>query len=282
MSTSGFQRHVILYRAPLSERSPILRHLKRMDAGEAVRWALRGLLVGTIVMLSINLHDIAVQRGLLSPALWPLSSRSAVDLPPVREPASLSSDDPRRHVTTDQAVLDRDMQFVLERGGRLILTGRVFQGSAEVLANEVRTRGSQVKTVVINSPGGSLEDAMAMGQLIREKGLQTEVPDGGLCASSCPLIFAGGVQRSASQKAAIGLHQFYAAPGSSNDAVAAISSAQATTARISRYLTEMGVDAALWLHAMDTPPQALYYLTTKERKDYKLVNAAQTQAVVRN
>lgn len=49
--------------------------------------------------------------------------------------------------------------------------------------------------------------------------------------------------------------------------------AQATTARISRHLAEMGVDPALWLHALDTPPQALYYLSPKELEDYKLVTS---------
>ena len=51
----------------------------------------------------------------------------------------------------------------------------------------------------------------------------------------------------------------------------AMSDAQATTARISRHLAEMGVDPALWLHALDTPPQALYYLSPEELADYRLV-----------
>jgi hypothetical protein len=33
----------------------------------------------------------------------------------------------------------------------------------------------------------------------------------------------------------------------------------------------MGVDPALWLHALDTPPQALYYLSPEELADYRLV-----------
>ena len=52
-----------------------------------------------------------------------------------------------------------------------------------------------------------------------------------------------------------------------------MSDAQATTARISRHLAEMGVDPALWLHALDTPPQALYYFSPEELAKYRLVTA---------
>ncbi len=47
--------------------------------------------------------------------------------------------------------------------------------------------------------------------------------------------------------------------------------AQMTTARIARHLAGMGVDAGLWLHALDTPPRALYYLSSDEQARYRLV-----------
>ena len=70
---------------------------------------------------------------------------------------------------------------------------------------------------------------------------------------------------------AVGVHQFYAAAPSISGPAQAMSDAQATTARISRHLAEMGVDPALWLHALDTPPQALYYFTPAELSEYRLV-----------
>ena len=71
-------------------------------------------------------------------------------------------------------------------------------------------RRDYVKTVVLNSPGGSVGDALAMGRLIRESKLATEVEAGKFCASSCPLVFVGGVERRG-DKAAIGVHQVFAA-----------------------------------------------------------------------
>ena len=104
--------------------------------------------------------------------------------------------------------------------------------------------------------------------------------DGALCASSCPLLFAGGVTRTAGDKAAIGLHQFYAPTGSSTAARAGHVRRRRSPppAPISRHLGDMGVDAAIWLHALDTPPRQLYYLTRDEMARYRLVTSTPSLA----
>jgi hypothetical protein len=120
-------------------------------------------------------------------------------------------------------------------------------------------------------------DALAIGRLIHEKGLATKVAAGSLCASSCPIVFASGSQRIASAGAAIGVHQIYAAalvggdPQDTRRAVGtAMSDAQSTTASIIAHLTATGVDPALWLHALETPPDRLYYFTPEEMTRLKL------------
>ena len=47
-------------------------------------------------------------------------------------------------------------------------------------AAEIDKRGGYVKTVVLHSPGGSVQDALQIGRLIREKKFNTEVEDGAL------------------------------------------------------------------------------------------------------
>ena len=131
--------------------------------------------------------------------------------------------------------------------------------------------------MLLDSPGGSVDDALDIGRLVREQGLSTEVSNGGLCASSCPLIFASGETRIAGQEAAIGVHQIYAAALSASpvDALSvagvAMADAQSATAEITRHLGEAGVDAALWLHALETPPDQLYYFSPEELERYRLV-----------
>ena len=115
-------------------------------------------------------------------------------------------------------------------------------------------------------------DALAMARLVREEGFTTRVEQGAFCASSCPLILAAGAEREVDPGAIVGIHQIYAAGQdvAGLSPAQAMSDAQAVTARISRHLVEMDVDPALWVHAMETPPNRLYYLTADEMETYRL------------
>lgn len=252
----------------------IVRYFARFDDGEVVRWAFRGLLLGVIGVLALDLRDLSSENGWWAPeAALPAVPSDPVLPPVVQTDAPIPSDDPRRFVTTGEEILGRPMTFTLEGGGVLAAEGSIDPGSAARFAAEIEARGEYVKTVSLNSPGGALDDAMAMAKLVRGKGIATEVADGAICASSCPLFFAGGLTRTAGPKAAVGVHQFYAASQTPTAPAQAMSDAQATTARISRHLIDMGIDPALWLHALDTPPQALYYFSSEEMAKYRLVTA---------
>ena len=70
--------------------------------------------------------------------------------------------------------------------------------------------------VVVNSPGGDVDAALAMGRAIRAAGLDVVVAQvprdgavafgGAICSSACTLILAGGVRRFAAPDARIGVH----------------------------------------------------------------------------
>lgn len=263
--------------APLPGASPhrrnlLVRYFSRFDDGEVARWAFRGMLLGAIGVLALDLRDLSRENGWWAPeAAMPVLPADPI-LPPVVETnGPIPSDDPRKFVTTGEEALGRPMTFTLGNGGVLAAVGSIDPGSAARFAAEIEARGEYVKTVSLNSPGGALDDAMAMAKLIRGKGIATEVADGALCASSCPLLLAGGLTRTAGAKAAVGVHQFYAAQRTPTAPAQAMADAQMTTARISRHLIDMGVDPALWLHALDTPPQALYYFSAEELAKYGLV-----------
>lgn len=262
-----------------SRRAGLVNYLSRLDDGVIVRWAFRGLLVGAIGVLALDLWDLSQENGWAAAETTMPALTSEPVLPPViQTDAPIPSGDPRRFVTADEEMLGKPIHFTLGTGGVLAAEGSIDAGSAARLAAELEARGEYVKILSLNSPGGALDDAMAMAKLVREKGLATEVVDGALCASSCPLLLAGGVTRVIGGKAAIGVHQFYAATNEPTQPAQAMADAQMTTARISRHLAEMGVDPALWLHALDTPPQALYYLSPEELGKYRLVTAPVTAA----
>ncbi|MGU3494176.1 hypothetical protein ACLBXM_09045 [Xanthobacteraceae bacterium A53D] len=172
-------------------------------------------------------------------------------------------------ISPDKA-LAAPMSFELLADGRLMATGTITPGIAATFAAEVEKRGTYVKTVVLQSPGGSVRDALEMGRLIRARGFATEVKAGGYCASSCPLVFAGGTERRAGAKAGIGVHQVYAAERLAGQGPDGMETAQRITAECQRYLRDMGIDLEVWMHAMETPRDSLFYFTPAEMERLKL------------
>lgn len=249
----------------------LLHRLARIDDGTILRTAFYALLAGSLTMLALDYRELgaaAAQAGVrtgqpLLPAFGPDGPGTA--LPP--------------GITADPDTLRQPLVVSLESGGVLTLTGTLDPGAADRFAAEIAARGEYVTTVSLNSPGGSVHDALAIGSLIREHGFATRVDDGALCASSCPLVLAGGTERRAGPAAAIGVHQIFAThpadalPAGPAAAATAMAEAQRTTALVSRHLAAMGIDPALWLHALETPPDRLYYLSPAERADYRLVTA---------
>jgi hypothetical protein len=130
--------------------------------------------------------------------------------------------------------------------------------------------------VVLNSPGGSVTDALAIGRLIREKKFATEVEAGKYCASSCPLVFAGGVERRAGDKAAIGVHQVAAIGPASAAPRDEMDVAQRISARCQRYLGDMGINLQAWVHAMETPHDKLFIFKPDELKSLNIVTTGAT------
>lgn len=247
----------------------LVARLARIEDGSILRFAFFALLAGTAGVLYVDYRELNAQ----APAALTYAPQ------PILPPAT--SDDgggrARPALNSPPELLDEPLKIELTGGGVLRLTGTIDPGAAERFEQEIAQRGEYVSTVLLDSPGGSVDDALEMGRLILEKELDTLVPDGALCASSCPLVFAAGHERIAGRDAAIGVHQIYAAALSASpvDALSvagvAMADAQSATARITRHLSEAGVDAALWLHALETPPDQLYYFSPEEMERYRLV-----------
>ncbi|OCW58785.1 hypothetical protein [Hoeflea olei] len=239
------------------------------DDGLLMRSAFFGLLAFAGAFLFVDLRELSQATAAL-PAHDPMTTAAPV-LPP-----ALTDGVPQAPPVAPESspeVLRKPIVFELLPGGELKAEGSIDPGAAARFAAEIAARGEYVKTVSLNSPGGSVDDALLMSKLIRERGLDTKVAAKALCASSCPLIFAGGVSRMAEQDAVIGVHQVFSAGRDRPSAEQAMSGAQSMTARITRHLDEMGIGSGLWIHALETPPDRLYYLTPDEMAQFKLTTA---------
>lgn len=261
-----------------ARRGGLIGWLSRLEDGAIIRTGFFLLLAATASVLYIDYRE--------------LNENDASAFVAPFEPV-LPSFDPNSpagpmgpKITTDFDLLKQPLSIALGAGGMLSLTGALDPGAAQRFADEIAARGEYVKTVSFNSPGGSVNDAMEIGRLIHEKGFATEVAAGALCASSCPLAFAGGKERRATAQSAIGVHQVYATqqagsvlPTALQAAGNAMSDAQRTTATVTRHLVAMGIDPALWIHALETPPEQLYYLSPGELTGYRLVTVMDGAAI---
>lgn len=250
-------------------RRSLLDRAAAIGDGAIVRAAFFAVLIATAAVLYVDYQELN-GRDLMDVALPGMPVLPAYD--PTTPDAQAGPP-----VTTDPEALRAPLAVTLEPGGVLALTGTIDPGSFARVEAEVTARGEYVKTVALDSPGGAVEDAIKIGALFEVEGFTTTVAPGALCASSCPLIFAGGKERIASRQSAIGVHQIYtmAEAGQLPTGVRAVGSAMAevqkTTAAITRYLETTGVDPAIWLFALDTPPSKLYYLSPTELTEHRLV-----------
>ena len=156
--------------------------------------------------------------------------------------------------------------------------------------------------ILIHSPGGSVPDAAAMGELIRAKGLAVAVartlimncpeaapkcPDGpgkaitggATCASACVLVLAGGVERLAGPSALIGVHQITTMV-KETEGVAHLTSTRkfyeqrGVNAEVMAYLAAMGVGEPVMTLMRKTWAASIRWLSLAELKDSHLATLA--------
>jgi ATP-dependent protease ClpP protease subunit len=125
----------------------------------------------------------------------------------------------------------------------------------------------------LDSPGGSVRAAMAIGRMLRKHRLTAVVRPGAICNSACVLIYAGAVVRHGHfNSGVIGIHQpFFEMPGRPID----VDEIRKTYARmledIRSYFREMNVSEQLADEMLKTPPNAIRYLTSEEQDHFGLV-----------
>ena len=130
--------------------------------------------------------------------------------------------------------------------------------------------------VLLSSPGGNLDQAIIMGEIIRSRGLATAVgvadSSGQIrrsyCASACVLAYAGGKPRYGIDGSVLGVHRFVT-PSPGLDPVA---ETQRTAGTVLSYMTKMGVSSAV-VEAM-SETRDVRWLGPKEAAAMNLVTDA--------
>jgi len=180
------------------------------------------------------------------------------------------------------------MRFALHQEGpaeacgascRLLISasGMITSDTPREFDNFVRSRDVRGATIVLDSKGGSVLGAIALGRAIRSLGLATTVGrvreqaahDGkskrawvwprAECQSMCPFVLLGGIKRSIPPEARVLVHQIWLGDRR-DDAAAATYSAedlvlvQRDIGRLVQYTLDMGGGAELLEVALRIPP----------------------------
>lgn len=160
----------------------------------------------------------------------------------------------------------------------IIVTGRIdlftLYSFVRVMGDP-RLHGIKQPLVKLDSEGGSVTAAMAVGRIIRDQGYATEVPRGSECLSACVLIFAAGSERFLST-ARVGVHRPRAdlalmAPWTERERKA---SYDEITDAMREYLRAMGMSDELFQAMLRVPSHRMRMLTRGEIHAFGLLTGA--------
>ncbi|MBA1306629.1 hypothetical protein [Stutzerimonas stutzeri] len=131
--------------------------------------------------------------------------------------------------------------------------------------------------VYLDSAGGEPQAGMALGDIIRDRGMNTAVgrqqqglaqPAIGRCMSACVLAYAGGTFRFIDPSSQLGIHRFYRQTPSAAD----LDVAQLMSAAITSYLIRMGIDPELFARMVSVERKSMELLSHSDAIRLRLVN----------
>jgi membrane-bound ClpP family serine protease len=109
--------------------------------------------------------------------------------------------------------------------------------------------------VALRGPGGSLAEALFIGELINKRGYMTIVGPSDICASACALIWLAGSQRAMTADSSIGFHAASLLEGD----VSKVSSTG--NAVVGAYLTQLGFNLNAVVYVTSAPPTEIRWLS---------------------
>lgn len=247
---------------PLKQRNPVARVLM----GLLIFQIGLGLLLIIGDMQGLRLPTFAPNAPKLTEPVRPGDQRRIFrpdrDRPlvqPARDPGQL----PDRLVVTQSSATTYRIE------------GGIEAGDAERIIDQLDTLEPTPETLILQSPGGSVQDALALGRHIRAKGMKTQMLAGEYCYSACPYLLAAGSSRDISEDASVGVHQHYFGENTLLPAAFAVEDIQRGQGEVMGYLDDMGIDPLVMTHALSTPPDQIYVLLPEELEKYGFTQSSE-------
>lgn len=197
---------------------------------------------------------------------------------------------PWESATAGQLERGFDCEDLKECTVRLEVTGAIDQSTADKITQllsdaNARTRKSEERhrthfLMTLESPGGSVVAAMAIGRLARQHRMTAVVPLGASCVSACVLIYAGAVTRMAGNEQ-IGIHApFLDTPAAKISEQTIRGTYTSLVQDLRSYFREMNVSEGLAEEMLKTPASSVRFLTHQEQVQFGLVTIDPIEAEV--
>lgn len=123
--------------------------------------------------------------------------------------------------------------------------------------------GFTIDTILLNSAGGAVVDAVGMAFTIKSSGADTAVGKDQLCASSCFMLFAAGNNRYLIDSSKVGVHQI-SFGGQSN------LSSLGLSVQMSDIYDLFHIPESISYRMLKTPPSQVYWLTSSDKTNFNI------------
>lgn len=252
----------------------------RWPAARLLRWIFGLQLVFAAVLLGSDLLRVLPQLALRSTAPDLTQPLGPGDQTRRYRPGDVTPVAPRPGTrpiptTTDMPTRLAFVDTVWDGEPTITLTGQIAPGDAARFDDFLATVDPAPTQAFVNSPGGSVTDALAMGRTLRALGTATRMTATDICLSACPYLLAAGTTRTVEDGALVGVHQHYFGENTALPAFMAVSDIQRGQGEVMEYLADMGIDPLIMRPALATPPDEIYLLTPAEMAQYRLTIAAE-------
>ncbi len=241
------------------------------DAKTTARWPSVGRILAGVLVFQLGIGALLVigdiQGANLSLPRFGPSAPSLIE--PVRPGDQRRTFRPGRPLPNGPATPLPD-RLALDRidGATYRLHGAIAAGDGPRVIDLLTAATPMPERLVLQSSGGSVQDALQLGRHIRSAGMATEMRASEICYSACPYILVAGTTRTIADDASVGVHQHYFGESTLLPASFAVEDIQRGQAEVMVYLDEMGIDPLVMQHALSTPPDEIYVLLPEELERY--------------
>ncbi|APX21611.1 MAG: hypothetical protein CML50_23765 [Rhodobacteraceae bacterium] len=237
-----------------------------------------GRVLGGVLVFQLFIAGFLIigdmREGIRLPSFGPSAPRTSEPVRPGDQRRLYSPDYERPPLNPARDPGDMPERLTLTESGEAgvwRLEGTIAAGDGARIADRIDSAEPAVETVILQSPGGSVRDALELGRHLRAGGIGTRLLRGEICYSACPYLFAGGETREVEEGASVGVHQHYFGESTILPAFVAVEDIQRGQGEVMIYLEDMGIDPLVMSHALTTPADEIYLLLPEELERYNFV-----------